>query len=487
MAATEYDPAQSAKINASRLGDVLQRAWTATLDEWVIADIERDAWWWTGRPSQFAPSGDWFIWLMLTGRGFGKTRAGAEWLIEQVLKHTHDRAGNPTNWLVLGQTLADVRNFCIEGPSGIKAALRRRGLAAERDWHYAKAPQPVITLREHGQVIYFEGVDNEDTGRGYNLSGAWLDEVGKWRYTDAVWREGVMPSLRADLVGGRPRVVVTTTPKPIKLIKTWVKRAKGGDSSIRLTTGSTYDNAANLSPDQLNEFRKEYEGTTIGRQEMYGDLLEEVEGALWTHAIIEKYRVKLHEVPGLHMVVVGVDPAGTGTGDEMGLVAVGRGEDDDDYVLADWSRRMAGRPAAKRAWQLFLAVEADLLVYEDNLGKEWLTQVMTDAYREMQDEGLFPPGGAPPMRAIVATKGKRLRAQPTAMRYEQGRVHHVGTFAELEDQQATWVPDSQPDSPDRVDALVHAQAYLRGRERYVAETATPDEQTLLDRLDPYAN
>lgn len=472
---------QSAKLQLAELPVSTQRAWLLDQEQWVLDEIERDAWWWTGRPAQMAPGGAWFIWLMLTGRGFGKTRAGAEWLVEQALKYPKDKAGNATNWLVLGATIADTRTFCIEGPSGIRSALDRRGV----EYHYTKAPKPIITLAG-GQLIYFEGVDDENTGRGYNLAGAWLDEVGKWRYTDAVWREGVMPSLRVDLPGdGRPRVVVTTTPKSIKLIKDWVRRAKKGDDSVRLTGGSTYDNVANLSLAQLEEFRKEYEGTTIGRQEMYGELLEEVEGALWTHALIEKYRVTLAEVPGLHMVVVGMDPAGTGTGDEMGLVAVGRGEDDEDYVLADWSRRMAGRPAARRAWELFLAVDGDLLVYEDNLGKKWLTQVMHDAYAEMQLEGLFPPGGAPPCRPVVAVDGKRLRAQPTAMRYEQGRVHHVGTFPEMEDQQATWVPDHDPNSPDRVDALVHAQAFLRSRERYVSSAAAPDS-TLFNRVDPYA-
>lgn len=479
--------APSAKMQLAALPPAQQRDWLLAQPDWVIDEIERDAWWWTGRPDQFAPKGDWFIWLLLTGRGFGKTRAGAEWLVEQILAFPHDRAGNPTNWLVLGQTLADTRNFCIEGPSGIKAALRRRGLKAGTDWHYAKAPQPVITLLKHGQVIYFEGVDNEDTGRGYNLAGAWLDEVGKWRYTDAVWREGVMPSLRADLPnGGRPRVVVTTTPKPIKLIKGWVKRAKSGDQSVRLTVGSTYDNAANLSPDQLEEFHREYDGTTIGRQEMFGELLDEVEGALWTHALIEKYRVTLREVPDLVMITVGVDPAGTGQGDEMGLVAVGRGEDDHDYVLADWSRRLAGRAAARRAWMLFAAVEADLMIYEDNIGKEWLTDVLRDAYIEMQVEGIFPPGGAAPMRAVTATKAKRLRAQPTAMRYEQGRVHHVDVFPELEDQQATWVPDLDKDSPDRVDALVHAQMYLQSRERLMGDASGGDgEGETFHRTDPY--
>lgn len=472
---------QSAKLQLAELPHQLQRAWLLNQEQWVLDEIERDAWWWTGRPAQMAPVGDWFIWLMLTGRGFGKTRAGAEWLVEQALKYPKDRAGNATNWLVLGATIADTRTFCIEGPSGIRAALNRRGIK----YHYTKAPKPIITLST-GQIIYFEGVDDEDTGRGYNLAGAWLDELGKWHYTDKVWTEGVMPSLRADLpAGGRPRVVVTTTPKPIKLLKGWVRRAKAGDTSVRLTGGSTYDNAANLSPAQLEEFRREYHGTTIGRQEMYGELLEEVEGALWTHALIEKYRVSLDQVPGLHMVVVGVDPAGTGTGDEMGLVAVGRGEDDEDYVLADWSRKMAGRPAARRAWELFLAVDGDLLVYEDNLGKKWLTQVMLDAYAEMQAEGLFPPGGAAPCKAVHAVDGKRLRAQPTAMRYEQGRCHHVGVFPEMEDQQATWVPDQDPNSPDRIDALVHAQSFLRSRERFASSVVAP-VGTMLNRADPYA-
>lgn len=470
----------SPKMALAGLPRAEQMAWISQLPDWAIDDIERDAWWWTARPEQQAPAGDWFIWLMLTGRGFGKTRAGAEWIVEQAIKYPYDRHGNPTNWLVVGQTLPDVRIFCIDGPSGIRAALKRRGYREVKrgdpgpgEYHYTKAPHPIITLGE-GPVIYFEGVDDEDTGRGYNAAGAWLDELGKWRYTWNVWLEGIMPSLRADLPdGGRPRVVVTTTPKPIKLLKEWVRRWRAGDRAIRLTTGSTYDNAANLSPDQLREFRKEYEGTTVGRQELHGELLEDVEGALWNHKLIDDDRVRRDQVPELVTTVVGVDPSGTGTGDEMGLVAVARGKDDEDYVLADWSRRMAGKPAARRAWELFLEVGADLMVYEDNLGKEWLTAVLTDMYREMQLEGTFPPGGDPPMKAVVAMKGKRLRARPVSMRYEQHRYHHVGSFPELEDQMTSWVPDEDTDSPDRVDALVHAGLYLRGREAYRAEAAEP--------------
>lgn len=451
----------------------VQEEWLRKQEPWVLDDISIGEWWWVARPEQHPPTGDWFIWLMLTGRGWGKTRTGAEWLVEQALKFPRDRAGNVTQWLVVGQTLADTRTFCIEGPSGIIAVLHRKGYVKGVDYHYAKAPKPMITLLKDGQQIYFEGVDDENTGRGYNAAGAWLDELGKWRYTHAVWLEGIMPSLRADLPGGRPRCVVTTTPKPIKLIKDWYRRWKAGDLAVRVTTGSTYENFANLSQDTIAEFRKEYEGTTVGRQELHGELLEDVEGALWNHALIEKYRVKPEQRPEMKMVAVGVDPSGTGTGDEMGIVAVGRGVDNEDYVLADVSKQISGRAGARRAWELFLALDANVLIYEDNFGKQWLTQVMGDAYKEMQREGLFPPGGAPPMKDVHALHGKRLRAEPTAMRYEQGRVHHVGQFVELEDQQCTWVPDEDVDSPDRIDALVHAQAYLRSRERGRANVAVP--------------
>lgn len=409
------------------------------------------------------------------------TRTGAEWLVAQAMKHPLDRAGNTTDWLVIGETLQDTRTFCISGPSGIINVLRRRGYEeirngppGEGQYTYVKAPKPIITL-DKGQKIYFEGCDDEDTGRGYNAAGAWLDELAKWRYTDKVWREGIMLSVRADLVGDRPRVVVTTTPKPIKLLINWVRRCKAGDAGYKLTVASTFDNATNLSPVVLAEWRKEYEGTTAGRQELAGELLEEAEGALWTHDLISKHRMRTN-LPNWTYTVVGMDPPGTGRGDEMGLVAVSRGTDGDDYVRADWSKKLAGRAAARRAWELFLAVDADVLVVEDNFGKQWTMTVMEDAYGEMREEGRFPPGGAIPLKAVTAKQGKRLRAEPYAMRYEQGRVHHAGVFVELEDQMATWVPDEDTDSPDRVDALVHAGMWLKGRERGRSSLAAPKGQ-----------
>lgn len=463
--------ADSAKSIAAALPPGQLAAWLADQDPWVLDEIERDEWWWTRRPEQAAPAGNWFIWLILSGRGWGKTRTGAEWIIDQALRYPKDMAGEATQWLVIGQTLSDTRTFCIEGPSGILAVLRRRGIG----YHYTKAPKPAITL-DDGQIIYFEGVDDEDTGRGYNAAGAWLDELAKWRYTAKVWLEGIMPSLRAKLPGGgRPQCVVTTTPKPIKLIKQWVARARTGDRSVTLTTGSTYENFGNLSPDTIAEFRREYEGTTVGRQELYGELLDEVEGALWTHALIERHRADRATMPKLTTTVVGMDPPGTGTADECGIVVVARGVDDTDYVLADYSGKLVGRAAARRAWLAVKEHDAAWLVYEDNFGKAWLAQVLRDAYAELQTEGEFPPGGAPPMKAVTAMQGKKLRAEPTAMRYEQGRVRHLkeASLAELEDQMCSWIPEEQTDSPDRVDALVHAQAWLRGRERGRSTLAVP--------------
>lgn len=483
---------RSAKQIAAALSPQDLETWLAEVDEATLLDIERDAWWWVRRPEQAPPVGNWFIWLILSGRGWGKTRTGAEWIVDQALSYPQDLDGNATQWVVIGETLADTRTFCIDGPSGIKAALRRRGLEEGRDWTYVKAPKPIITLTKHGQEIYFEGCDDNDTGRGYNAAGMWLDELAKWRYAYGAWREGIMPSLRANLPQpGRPRCVVTTTPKPVQIIKGWVKRAKAGDHFVHLTVGATYDNFANLAIDTIRELRNEYDGTALGRQELHGELLEEVEGALWTLATIERLRVKPADLPDMRSIVVGMDPPGTGTGDECGIAVVGRGFDDEDYVLGDYSGKMRGGPraAARRAWQVWAEHGADWLVVEDNFAKEWLRQVLLDAWAELQAEedeaitdaeaaGQEPPqpqfDGYAALRTITALKGKRLRAQPTAMRYEQGRAHHVGIFPELEDQMTTWVPDESPDSPDRVDALVHAQAWHRDREKARANVGVPE-------------
>lgn len=444
----------------------------------TLLEMEADAWWWTARPEQLPPPGDWFLWLFMGGRGTGKTRAGSEWIVDRARTIPLDLAGNPTEWVVIGQTTEDTRKFNINGPGGMLNVLTKRlGWTDGKEFTFNKSRLEMV-FREHGQKIYFEGCDDEDTGRGYTAAGYWLDEICKWRYTDTVWREGIMPGLRANLpYGHRPQVFVSTTPKPIKLLKQWVARAKNpADLAYRLTIGTTFDNMANLSPAMLAEFRREYEGTHIGRQELGGELLDEVRGALWTHALIDACRVK-EAPPMLMRTVVGMDPAGTGEGDEMGLVVVGRGGNGEDYVLGDYSRQLAGRAACRRAWEVFAQHHADEIVVEKNEGKKTLEDMLDDTYREMQKEGRFPPGGSPPVKMVWAKDGKKTRATPISLRYEQHRVHHVGTFAELEDQQCTWNPDDRknPDSPDRVDALVYACLHLREREGGLAEIAEPED------------
>lgn len=441
-------------------------AWLAEQPDWALKDILREEWWWTGRPEQFHPGGDWFVWLIMSGRGFGKTRTGSEWIVDRALRHPVDVTGQPTEWLVIGETMTDVMRQCWGGPAGIKRVLNRR---LPGKYKLLKTPKPSVTL-EGGQVIYLESADDEDVGRGYNASGVWMDEFAKWPKPDGSWIEGIMPSLRADLgPDDFPRALVTTTPKLVVQLVEWEDRQ---DGTVHLTRGSTYQNAANLAAPMIAELQRRYAGTRIGLQELEGLLIREVQGALWALKDIETHRVR-KGTPPLVSVVVAMDAAGTGLRDETGLVAVGRGSDGDDYVLGDWSKRVVGREAAWRAWEMVIAYGAGWLLVEDNQGKRWLTQVLTDVYGEMQRAGMFPPGGAAPIKTITAKVGKRLRAEPVATRYEQGRVHHAAKLADLETQMIAWVPEVAGDSPDRVDALVYGVLYNAGRESFKVNAVSP--------------
>ena len=278
----------SAAQKLALLPAALRRDWLKQQTRETLGDIQKGAWWWTGRPEQFRPPGDWLVWLIRSGRGWGKTRTGAEDLLDRVFRHPVDAFGQRTEWLVIAETLPDCRTACIEGNSGLLSILRRMGMENHRDFEYRKSPKLMIEFNS-GQIIYFEGADNDDVGRGYNAAGAWLDELAKWRYTWGAWFEGILPSMRAPLIGDRPRVVVTTTPKPIKLLIKWQHET---DGTVVITTGSIFDNIANLSREVVEELKKIYEGTRAGLQELYGHLLEDVEGALWSRDMIENNRIK---------------------------------------------------------------------------------------------------------------------------------------------------------------------------------------------------
>lgn len=283
----------------------------------------------------------------------------------------------------------------------------------------------------------------------------WLEEAAAMRYLAEVITHSKM-GLR---IGPRPHYVITTTPKPrAEIVRLWA------DPKTLLTKGRTMD-AYHLPPETRQALWEEYGGTALGRQELEGEILSEMAGALVSRETIDASRVP--EPPEMNLIVVGMDPNGTGTGDECGIVGMGRGVDGHAYVLADASTKSTGRDAAMRAWALFDDLQADVLVVEKNFGQSWLRDVLADAWKENHADDPMP------LKLVNAGSGKALRAQPMAMRFEQDRAHIVGTLDKFETQLATWVPTESPESPDRVDAAAHAFAFLRGREKQRATVSLP--------------
>lgn len=302
------------------------------------------------------------------------------------------------------------------------------------------------------------------------------DEIIKWADPGQIWKYGIHPALRANLPNDKPRAFVTTTPKPIPILQSWMKRE---DGFVSVSRGSTFDNSSNLSDDFLKEIRDAYEGTTVGRQELYGELIDDMEGPLFSMADIARFRVTAVPEEITHRVL-GVDPSlkGAEDGDYMGVVVAARGVDKHAYVLADESIKAAGREAARHIWRVFSRYSCDVLAVEVNLGRQWLTAVLKDAYAEAVRDGLFPEHTSPPIKEIFSTHGKKLRAEPVSLRYQQGRVHHVGTFEKLEAQMVSFDPLTSKDSPDRLDALVHAVKHLMSGEGHQMRIFRPTERRI---------
>lgn len=393
------------------------------------------------RPNQIPPDGNWNTWLVLAGRGFGKTRVGAEWLAWQLIRNPGHRAA------IIAPTFADARDTCVEGESGILAVLRRYTMI--RRWNRSLGE---IVLTNGSQIKLFSG-EEPDRLRGPQHHFVWLDEIAAFDYGVEAW-DMMTFGLR---LGDHPQAVATSTPKPVPLVKNLLKRQ---DGSVYVTRGSTLDNRDNLAPTFLAELLARYEGTRLGRQELYGELLEDVEGALWTLSRIEEHRIQT--APPLVRVVVAVDPAVTETGDETGIIVAGRDSQQHGYILADYS--MQGRPDAwaRQVIDAYDTHEADSVVVEVNQGGELVAQVLRTIRPTL------------PIREVRASKGKRLRAEPVSALYEQGKVHHVGVFALLEEQMTTWTVDDAK-SPDRLDALVWALTDLiqnPGVQAYLDQLAT---------------
>lgn len=371
------------------------------------------------RAAQQPPVGEWATWLIRSGRGFGKTRTGAEWTVEEASAH-------PGSYAIAAPTQADGRDVCVEGESGILAVLARRHRSAS--WN-----RSLGELRlDNGARLKVGSADEPDRFRGWNFAGAWCDELAAWRRPDA------FTQLRLATRLGRARIVVTTTPRPTSLVRELLDAP-----STHVTTGSTFDNAANLTAAALDELRRRYEGTRIGRQELYGELLVDTPGALWTAALIEAHRRTA--APDLVRVVVAIDPAVTAgeDSDATGIVAAGVGTDGDVYILDDATCWASPDRWARVAVDCYDRWSGDRIVAEVNNGGDLVATVLRTVDASV------------PLRTVHASRGKRVRAEPVAALYEQGRVHHVGVHADLEEQLCTWTPES-PGSPDRLDALVWA-------------------------------
>jgi len=378
------------------------------------------------RPKQATPDGLWRVWLILAGRGFGKTRTGAEFIREQV------ESGRAGRIALVGATAADVRDTMIEGASGLLSVF-----PPDRRPSYEPSKRRVTFSNGATAVAY--SADKPDRLRGPNHDLAWADELAAWRYMDA-WDQ-LMLGLR---LGDQPRVVVTTTPRPIPIVR---RLAADDTGKVHLTTGSTYENAANLSPEFIDEMRRRYEGTRLGRQELEAQIIDDVDGALWERANIDEHRS--HQPPPLRRVVVAIDPAVTAGEDsaETGIVVAGVDSAGRGYVLDDRSLRASPGDWAAAAVAAYHTHKADVIVAEANQGGDLVSTLI----RTVDDRV--------PVRMVRASRGKRTRAEPVAALYEQGKVHHVGFLTALEDQLCSWVPDIG-DSPDRLDALVWALTEL---------------------------
>jgi len=379
------------------------------------------------RPNQLPPSGSWRTWLIMAGRGYGKTRTGAEFIRREV------QLGRMKRVALVGATASDVRDVMVEGESGLLACCQRAGFGAEYN------PSRRRIKFANGAVAYTYSADEPNRLRGPQHDGAWADEIAAWRYVDA-WDQ-LMFGLR---LGTDPRVVATTTPRPIKLVRDLLSREASG--AVAVTRGSTYDNRANLAEAFFEQIITRYEGTTLGRQELMGELVEDIDGALWNRSLIQ--HVAPDDVPELRKIVVAIDPATTfGEGsDETGLCVAGIAHDGTVYVLDAMGVRVSPGEWARMALALYRQRQADRIVAESNQGGEMVRGTLVNA--------LAPGELRPRIELIRASRGKTVRAEPVVALYEQGRVRHVGAFPKAEDQMCAFPVATDHD--DQVDALVHA-------------------------------
>lgn len=404
-------------------------------------DPEVLMWDWSvwGRPEQQAPDGDWNVWLVLAGRGFGKTRLASEWVREQA-KYTNT---GQRRFALVARTAGDVRDVIVEGESGIMNVTP----PSERPLY---EPSKRRLTWPNGNVASLFTADEPDSLRGPQFTHAWGDEIAAWRQTPDAAGMTAFDNLRVGTrLGAHPKILVTTTPKRTQLLYKLIEESR--TDRVVITRGSTMDNAGNLAGAYLDTMLGVYEGTSLARQELYGEMLEAMEGALWTEEMIESGREGFYPL-STPLRCIGVDPSvAENPRDECGIVVVGSTSEHDLYKRNAWVLEDASVHGSPDVW-------ANKVV---QMARKWGCPVVAEVNQ----------GGALVRNAINtidptikvlevhSKQGKALRAEPITLAYEQNRVHHVGFLADLESQMISWVP-GEGKSPDRVDALVHALTAL---------------------------
>ena len=371
------------------------------------------------RPEQKTPTVEFTFWLVMAGRGWGKTRTATEWIIEQVRK-------GYTKLGLVGPTASIVRDIMIEGDSGILTISRP-------DFFPLYEPSKRKLTWPNGAVAHLYSAEEPDRLRGSQYQKMWAEELAVWKYPEA-WDMAKL-SLR---IGANPQAVISTTPKPKRVIRELIN-----DKNCVVSGGPTFDNRQNLSESFLRTIVDKYEGTTLGQQEIYAILLEELPDALWQRAVIANNRVSDINLDELVRIVVGIDPAGTGkeTSSETGIMVCGVDSNLEGYVIDDLSCRKRPKGWASIAIKAYYRYKADRIIAEVNFGGDMVESVIRNVDKNVS------------YKSIYASRGKRARAEPVSALYEQGRIHHVGVFKDLEDQQCNFTPETKT-SPDRIDALV---------------------------------
>jgi phage terminase large subunit-like protein len=384
----------------------------AALAESLAEALEYD-WRAVARPEQIAPAGDWSNWLFLAGRGAGKTRSAAEWVRENVCGSTPLGAGRHKQIALVGETAADVRDTMVgdgKNPGEGSGLLQ----VHPKDFRPFYEPSKRRLTWPNGAIATLYNATEPDQLRGSQQDLAWCDELAKWAYAQSTW-DMLQFGLR---IGVDPRCMITTTPRPIALLK-----AIMADPATIITRASTFDNAANLAPSFVATIKRRYEGTRLGRQELDAELLTDTPGALWTRDMIEAARIDPNAAPAMRRIVVAIDPAVSSgeDSDETGIIVAGLGFDDKGYVLEDLSGRYSPTEWASTAVRAYHRHKADRIVAEVNQGG-----AMVESTVRVVDPNVS-------YKAVHAWRGKVVRAEPVSALYEQKHVHHVGAFPALED------------------------------------------------------